>query len=132
MRVRNVRWVGVHTSEYRATVRFFRDVLGLRTSFEEPTTVEFETSDGDAVQVIAPGDPYYEFFADYATGPVPLFEVDDVRAARTELEAAGVEIVGGLERDQSWEWIHVRAPDGNLYELASRRGRRSDPEDVVG
>ncbi|HEX3960784.1 MAG TPA: hypothetical protein VHZ03_29885 [Trebonia sp.] len=23
-------------------------------------------------------------------------------------------------RDSQWEWIHVRAPDGNLYELASR------------
>jgi hypothetical protein len=31
--------------------------------------------------------------------------------------------VGDLGRDSRWEWIHFRAPDGNLYELASRRRR---------
>ena len=72
---------------------------------------------------MAPGDPYYEFFGEHATGPVPLFEVDDVHAARLELEAAGVEIVGEPGRDSNWEWIHFRAPDGNLYELASRLPR---------
>jgi len=118
--VRNVRWVGIQTDRYEATVGFFRDVLGLRTNFEEPTTVEFETSEGDEVQVMAPGDRYYDFFREHAVGPVPLFEVDDVASARRELEAAGVEIIGASERDSNWEWIHVRAPDGNLYEFASR------------
>jgi catechol 2,3-dioxygenase-like lactoylglutathione lyase family enzyme len=120
MEVRNVRWVGIRTDRYDEMVGFLRDVLGLRTNFEEPTTVEFETSEGDEIQVMAPGDPYYDFFREHATGPVPLFEVDDVGAAQRELEAAGIEIVGSPGRDSRWEWIHVRAPDGNLYELASR------------
>jgi catechol 2,3-dioxygenase-like lactoylglutathione lyase family enzyme len=120
MEVRNVRWVGIRTDRYDEMVGFLRDVLGLRTNFEEPTTVEFETSEGDEIQVMAPGDPYYDFFGENATGPVPLFEVDDVGAARRELEAAGIEIVGSPGRDSRWEWIHIRAPDGNLYELASR------------
>jgi hypothetical protein len=54
---------------------------------------------------------------------VPLFEVDDVHSARRELEAAGIAIIGATEHDSEWEWIHVRAPDGNLYELASRMSR---------
>lgn len=120
MEVRNVRWVGVKTDRYEAMVGFLRDVLGLRVNFEEPTTVEFETTEGDEIQVMAPGHPYHEFFGEHANGPVPLFEVDDVHAARRELEAAGVELIGVTERDSNWEWIHVRAPDGNLYELASR------------
>ena len=101
-------------------VGFLRDVLGLRVNFEEPTTIEFTTSEGDEVQVMAPGHPYFEFFGEQAYGPVPLFEVDDVHSARRELEAAGVEVVGSTEHDSRWEWIHVRAPDGNLYEFASR------------
>ena len=120
MEVRNVRWVGVRTDRYEAMVGFLRDVLRLRVNFEEPTTVEFTTSEGDQIQVMAPGDRYYEFFSEHAAGPVPLFEVDDVHAARRELEAAGVELIGATERDSSWEWIYVREPDGNLYELASR------------
>jgi catechol 2,3-dioxygenase-like lactoylglutathione lyase family enzyme len=120
MKVLNVRWVGIRTDRYDEMVGFLRDVLGLRVNFEEPTTTELETTEGDEIQVMAPGDPYYEFFGEHARGPVPLFEVDDVHAARRELEAAGVELIGTTERDSSWEWIHVRAPDGNLYELASR------------
>jgi len=123
VKVLNVRWVGIRTDNYREMVGFLRDVLGLTTNFEEPTTVELATTEGDQIQVMAPGDPYYEFFSEHATGPVPLFEVDDVHAARLELEAAGVEIVGEPGRDRNWEWIHFRAPDGNLYELASRLPR---------
>jgi catechol 2,3-dioxygenase-like lactoylglutathione lyase family enzyme len=120
MEVRSVRWVGVRTDAYDAMVVFMRDTLGLKTRFEEPTTVELETTGGDEVQLFAPGDRYYEFFGEHARGPVPLFEVDDVHAARRELEAAGIEIIGPTEHDSAWEWIHVRAPDGNLFELASR------------
>ena len=47
-------------------------------------------------------------------------EVDDVHAAHETLTTAGIEIVGTLQRDSTWEWLHFRAPDGNLYELASR------------
>jgi catechol 2,3-dioxygenase-like lactoylglutathione lyase family enzyme len=56
--VRNVRWVGIRTDNYEAMVAFLRDVLGLRVNFEEPTTVELETSKGDMIQIFAPGDRY--------------------------------------------------------------------------
>jgi hypothetical protein len=51
---------------------------------------------------------------------VPLFEVDDLEAARAELVAAGIEVIGEIERDGSWQWLNFRGPDGKLYELASR------------
>jgi catechol 2,3-dioxygenase-like lactoylglutathione lyase family enzyme len=120
MHVRNIRWVGVPAREYDAMVRFLEQVLALRVNFREPTTTEFCTSEGDEIQIMAPGDPYYEFFTDKAAGPVPLFEVDDVHDARRELETADIEVIGATSRDSRWEWIHFRAPDGNLYELASR------------
>jgi hypothetical protein len=82
--------------------------MGLAANFEEETAVEFRTSEGDEVQVLAPGDPYDALFQEHAAGPVQLFEVDDIHSARTELAAS------------NWEWIHFRAPDRNLYELASR------------
>jgi catechol 2,3-dioxygenase-like lactoylglutathione lyase family enzyme len=120
MEVRSIRWVGVPTESYEAMVTFLHEVLLLQVNFREQTTVEFSTSEGDQIQVMAPGDAYYDFFTANAAGPVPLFEVDDVHGARRELEEAGVEVIGATARDSSWEWIHFRAPDGNLYELASR------------
>ena len=120
MEVKNVRWVGVRTSNYDAMVSMLKDVMGLGINFEDAATIEFSTSEGDEIQVIGPGDPYFEFFGEHASGPVPLFEVDDVGAARRQLREAGIQIVGPPGRDARWEWIHFRAPDGNLYELASR------------
>lgn len=121
--VRSVRWVGVATEQYTAMVDLLESTMGMQKRFEEPTTVEFATEDGDAIQIMAPGDQYFAFFTEHATGPVPLFEVDDVHQARGELESAGVQIIGELRQDSDWEWLHFRAPDGNLYELASRRRR---------
>ena len=121
MEVRNIRWVGSHTSNYDAMKTFLSDVMGLRITFDEPTTTEFSTTEGDQIQIMAPGDPYYDFFATNATGPVPLFEVDDLHQAREELVKAGIDIIGPTGTDAHWQWIHFRAPDGNLYELASRR-----------
>jgi catechol 2,3-dioxygenase-like lactoylglutathione lyase family enzyme len=118
--VRNIRWVGVPAQDYDGMVAFVRDVLGLRVNFEDRTTAEFSTLEGDEFQIMAPGDPYYELFTQHASGPVPLFEVDDVHLARGELEEAGIEVLGDTGRDSRWEWIHFRAPDGHLYELASR------------
>lgn len=120
MEVRNIRWIGVPVRNYDAMVAFLREVLGLRVNFQESTTVEFSTSEGDEIQIMAPGDAYFDFFTENATGPVPLFEVGDVHRARRELEEAGIEVLGPAGRDSRWEWIHFRAPDGNLYELASR------------
>jgi catechol 2,3-dioxygenase-like lactoylglutathione lyase family enzyme len=111
-------WVGVPARSYDGTVRLFRDVLGLRVELEQEGTTEFSLPDGVRVQVFAPGHPYHEPLE----GPVPLFEVDDVREARQRLEEAGVELVWSIEEDQVWEWITFRDVDGHFYELASRRG----------
>jgi hypothetical protein len=121
LRVLGIRWLGIRTDRFVEMVGFLRDGLGLSVRFEEDAAAELSTSEGDAIQLMAPGHPYHVFFGELAVGPVPLLEVDDVVAARADLEARGAEIVGSLERDPRWGWIHVRAPDGTLFELGSRR-----------
>jgi catechol 2,3-dioxygenase-like lactoylglutathione lyase family enzyme len=120
MEVRRLCWLGVRAEAYEPMVAFLRDVLGLGIEFEQEATAELSLPSGDRVQVFGPGDRYFEFLADHATGPVALFEVDDVHGARDELVAAGIDVIGAIEREREWEWLHFRAPDGNLYELASR------------
>jgi catechol 2,3-dioxygenase-like lactoylglutathione lyase family enzyme len=117
MRILRLAWLGVPTSEYDATLRLFRDVLGLCVEFEEDDTVELSTENDDRVQLFAPGNPYHDRYDE----PVALFEVDDAEAARAELARAGVELVGEMESDSRWTWFHFRAPDGRLYSLGSRR-----------
>jgi catechol 2,3-dioxygenase-like lactoylglutathione lyase family enzyme len=115
-------WLGIAADRCEESLRLFRDVLGLKVEFEEEATSELSLPDGSRVQVFAPGHRYHDFFGTEASGPVPLFEVDDLREARRRLQEAGVELVGAVENDDAWEWFTFRAPDGNLYELGSRRG----------
>jgi catechol 2,3-dioxygenase-like lactoylglutathione lyase family enzyme len=122
VRVIRLAWPGIPASNYPAMVWFLRDTLGLQVEFGEPATTELSLPDDDRLQVFAPGHPYFAFFQDRARGLVPLFEVEDARQAAAELRAAGAEVIGSPDSDGDWTWIHVCAPDGNLYEFASRRG----------
>lgn len=114
-------WLGVPTTQYDMMIGLFRDVMGLPVDFAESTTTEMALPSGDRVQVFAPDHPYFEFYREHASGPVALFEVDDVHVARAELDRAGIEVLGEIERESRWDWLHFRAPDGNLYGLTSTR-----------
>ena len=120
MKLDGLRWLGIATDQPEAMVGFLRDTLGLRVELAERTTTELSLRNGDRVQVFAPGNAYHDQYR--SQGIVPLFEVDDVRAARRELEEAGVEI-GELKSDVAWEWVDVRAPDRRLYVVASLLAR---------
>jgi catechol 2,3-dioxygenase-like lactoylglutathione lyase family enzyme len=118
--VRGLAWLGTRTERFAETATFFGDVLGLPVLLERPGQVVFGLADGGAVEVFAPDEPEHRHFT---TGPVAGFLVDDVDAARAELAAAGLELIGPAGRgDEPGEvWQHFRGPDGNVYELTGRR-----------
>jgi hypothetical protein len=61
--------------------------------------------------------------ANFTTGPVGGFLVDDIRAATDGLRCAGVEILieSGVD-DSGNAWVHFRAPDGNIHEFTQDPG----------
>ena len=89
MNVLGIRWLGVRAERYDDMVAFLREGPGLAVEFEEEATAELSVANGDRVQVFGTGHRYHELFAAQASGPVPLFEVDDVHAAVRELKAGG-------------------------------------------
>jgi predicted enzyme related to lactoylglutathione lyase len=121
MRVTGIGWAGTRTGEYAAMVGFLRGVLGLTTSLEVPDFAVFELPDGDTFEVFGPSDQDHRHFS---TGPVVGFVVDDLPAAVRELEAAGIELLGGQVDERGVGWRQFRAPDGNVYELTSTIARR--------
>ena len=121
--IRGLGWLGTRTERFAETSAFFRDVLGLPVVFEHPHQVVFGLPGGALVEVFGPGDPDHDHFS---TGPVAGFLVDDIEAARAELERAGVELLGPLGgAPGEMRWAHFRAPDGNVYELTSLPGAGS-------
>jgi catechol 2,3-dioxygenase-like lactoylglutathione lyase family enzyme len=113
MHVLGYTWAGVRTADLKSAERFFADVLGLSTIRKGKAMVQFETPTGQLFEVFGPESPYYRLHA----CPVLAFQVEDVRAARKELEARGVEFVTEVAGDASEAWTYFRGPDGYLYEL---------------
>src|SRR4051812_6288853 len=113
MRVLSVAWVGTRTTEYAATLAFFRDVLGLRVSSAEDDFAVLDVPDGATVEIFGPASQYNR----HLTHPVAGFLVDSLEDAVAELQAAGVEIVLPVQHGGTRSWIHFRAPDGFVYEL---------------
>jgi catechol 2,3-dioxygenase-like lactoylglutathione lyase family enzyme len=116
MRVTRIGWAGTRTGGYDAMVEFLTATLGLAPAHREPDFAVLKLPSGDTFEVFGPSDRDHRYFT---TGPVVGFVVEDLPAAVAELEAAGVELLGGQVDDDGTGWRHFRAPDGNVYELTS-------------
>ena len=105
--------MGTRTARFAEMVSFAEDVLGLERAFEREGVVGYKLADGAFFEIFAPGVPGGGHPAEGVAGG---FTVDDLAAARAELEAAGLE-VGERHASGGVAWFYFRAPDGNLYEL---------------
>ena len=113
MRVLGYTWAGVRTADLKSAARFFADALGLSLIHRAEGMVQFELPSGQLFEIFGSENRYYQFHA----CPVLAFQVEDVRAARKELESQGVEFVTNVEGTGPEAWTYFRGPDGYLYEL---------------
>ena len=56
---------------------------------------------------------YYQFH----NCPVVGFQVEDVRAAKQEMESKGIQFMTDVFGDDKEAWAYFRGPDGYLYEI---------------
>jgi predicted enzyme related to lactoylglutathione lyase len=125
MNIRGIVVSRTYTDAHEEMARFFREVLGLTSEREGPGSVIFRMPDTSRVGLFGPAHGDHHGHERFTTAPVPEFLVDDIVAARDELEAAGVELLGPLLGDPATAaWQHFRAPDGNVYGLAAGDYRR--------
>ncbi len=114
MNVKGIVWLGTRTANFDAMLHMYRDVMGLPVTHEEQGFVVMELPNGDLVEIFGDDSPDNMFF----THPVAGFLVDDIAAARAEMESQGIEFIGSIEGEAGgYSWTHFRAPDGFVYEL---------------
>lgn len=104
-------WVGTATDEYQVVVSFFRDTFRLSVFHERDDLSILRLRSGEWVEVFGPGDPHYR---ELDRGPVVEFLVDDLEAARAELEEKGVEFLTENHVWGDYVWTHFRGPDGHV------------------
>ncbi len=127
MRILGYTWAGVRTASLKSTSQFFSDVLGLPLVHEGKGFIQFKLPSGQLFELFDSTSRYYPLHA----CPVLAFQVEDVRAAKKELQERGVEFVTPIEGDESEAWTYFRGPDGHLYELwqTPRPLKSPPPED---
>jgi catechol 2,3-dioxygenase-like lactoylglutathione lyase family enzyme len=113
VRVLGYTWAGVRTSDLNSSSRFFSGILGLRRVHDGKGLVQFELPSGQLFEVFGSESRYYQFHH----CPVVGFQVEDVRAARQEMESKGIEFMTDLLGDDKEAWAYFRGPDGYLYEI---------------
>ncbi len=119
MNVRSISWLGTPTERYSETVAFARDILGLRLELEQDDFAVLKAENGDTFEVFGP-----KGIADgheFMVAPVAGFEVEDVAAARREMEAKKIRFIGPVHEGDSSAWSHFYGPDGHVYELTARK-----------
>ena len=113
MRVLGYTWAGVRSPDLKSAAHFFTEVLGLSVSYRDNGVVQFELPSGQLFEVFGSESRFYPLHA----CPVLAFQVEDVKAARTELISRGVTFVTDVEGNELEAWTYFRGPDGLLYEL---------------
>jgi catechol 2,3-dioxygenase-like lactoylglutathione lyase family enzyme len=116
--VTGVDFITVPTKDFEKSVEFYGGVLGLRESKQwgDMKGKEFET--GSLTIAVMQSDAFGLEFAPH-THPI-AFQVDDVHAARAELEGKGVEFVQDTVDSGVCHMAYFADPDGNGLMLHHR------------
>ena len=118
MKVLGISWVGVKTDRFAECRKFFEQTLGLDPTLEQEDFVVYRRLSGDTIEIFGPGAQSSEPDQFGRNQIVVGLLVDDIEAARREVEAAGARLLGDVVRMPSgYAWQHFVGPDGNTWEL---------------
>ena len=117
MKVKSFSWVGISTENFDRSMHFFRDLLGLDVLVESEHQAILKTVSGQQLEIFGGKGPKQE----HAASPVVAFEVDNIEAAREELRAADIELIGDIERWNGFAWQYFEVPTDTFSRSSHRR-----------
>jgi predicted enzyme related to lactoylglutathione lyase len=118
MNVTGVDFIAIPTQDFDRAEAFYADVLGLERSKRWGDMPAGEFENGTVTIALMQSDAFGLEFASHSH-PVAL-QVDDVHAAREELEAQGVEFMGDIIDSGVCHMAPFKDPDGNSLMLHHR------------
>jgi catechol 2,3-dioxygenase-like lactoylglutathione lyase family enzyme len=121
--VERTDFISVPVTDLKSSTAFYRDTLGLE-QVGDGTWPEFQLGENVSVYLLDPTSIGQEFTGPH-TASIAL-RVGDVAAARSGLEAKGVEFMGETFDTGVCHMAHFRDPDGNVLMLHRRYAPRDD------
>jgi predicted enzyme related to lactoylglutathione lyase len=118
MKVTGVDFITVPTQDFEKAEQFYGDVLGLERSKQWGSMPAREFETGSLTIALMQSDSFGVEFERHSH-PIAL-HVDDVAAAREELESKGIEFVADTMDSGVCHMAHFRDPDGNALMLHHR------------
>jgi predicted enzyme related to lactoylglutathione lyase len=118
MKVTGVDFITVPTQDFEKAEQFYGDVLGLERSKQWGSMPAREFETGSLTIALMQSDAFGVEFERHSH-PIAL-HVDDVAAAREELESKGIEFVADTMDSGVCHMAHFRDPDGNALMLHHR------------
>ena len=118
MNISGVDFIAVPTQNFEKADEFYGDVLGLERSKQWGSMPAREYETGSLTIAVMQSDAFGIDFQPHSH-PVAL-HVDDVEAARKELESKGVEFRADTMDSGVCHMAHFRDPDGNVLMLHHR------------
>ena len=120
-RITHADFVAIPSTDWRRSHSFYVETLGLRPD----PNAQAEFWAGEQCFGVWEPTTFGQEFAPQRNGHI-AFHVDDVPAARAELEAKGVEFIGETFDTTVCHMAFFRDPDGNDLMLHSRYAPRTD------
>jgi predicted enzyme related to lactoylglutathione lyase len=122
--VTGVDFICVPTQDFERSVDFYENTLGLEKSKQWGQMHGQEFENGTVTIAVMESQ---QFGLDFSPHSLPIaFQVDDVEAARKELESKGIEFLADTLDSGVCHMAHFRDPDGNTLMLHHRYA----PKDV--
>ena len=118
MNISGVDFITVPTQDFEKADEFYGGVLGLERSKQWGSMPAREYETGSLTIAVMQSDAFGTEFAPHSH-PI-AFHVDDVAAAREELEAKGVEFAADTMDSGVCHMAPFRDPDGNVLMLHHR------------
>jgi predicted enzyme related to lactoylglutathione lyase len=116
--VTGVDFICVPTQDFEKSVDFYENTLGLEKSKQWGNMPGQEFENGTVTIAVMQSDG---FGLDFSPHSLPIaFQVEDVEAARSELESKGVEFAADTLDSGVCHMAHFRDPDGNVLMLHQR------------
>ena len=129
MNISGVDFIAVPTQDYDKADEFYGDVLGLERSKQWGSMPAREYETGSLTIAVMQSDAFGIEFQPHSH-PIAL-HVDDVAAAREELESKGVEFRADTMDSGVCHMAHFRDPDGNVLMLHHRYAPK-DAKPAIG